>query len=147
MAERVSGAKDSEDAVVVAWWLMYDAVRTAFDGDVRAGAGIAGRAVEQACTIGPANEDVPFAYSLAVDMLLEAGDLATLERITAPLLELPMGQRFRLLQGQLLRAGAHCSAEPVSMNIPAYITFTRSAMPATTPRSWVIQMIAMWNSF
>src|SRR3954467_5339692 len=32
----------------------------------------------------------------------------------------------------------NCSAEAVSMNIPAYITLTRSHMPATTPRSWVI---------
>ena len=31
---------------------------------------------------------------------------------------------------------------PISTWRPAYITITRSAMPATTPRSWVISMIA-----
>src|SRR5215210_1937815 len=33
-----------------------------------------------------------------------------------------------------------CSALPVSMNMPAYITLTRSHMPATTPRSCVIRI-------
>ena len=32
---------------------------------------------------------------------------------------------------------------PASMNMPPYITFTRSHMPATTPRSWVIRISAM----
>ena len=36
-----------------------------------------------------------------------------------------------------------CSAVPVSMNIPAYMTFTRSHMPATTPRSCVIRISAV----
>ena len=31
---------------------------------------------------------------------------------------------------------------PVSTSVPAYITATRSAKPAMTPRSWVIRMIA-----
>jgi len=111
LPERVPG-RDTEDVVVAAWWLMYDAVRTAFDEGVGTGAALAARAVEHVCTIGMANEDVPMVYSLAVDMLLEAGDLETLERITTPLLDLPMGQQFRLLQGQMLRARAHLSAEP-----------------------------------
>ena len=34
------------------------------------------------------------------------------------------------------------SDPPVSTIVPAYITCTRSAMPVTTPRSWVIMMIA-----
>src|SRR5207302_4731152 len=104
--------KDSEDIVVAAWWLAYDAVRTAFDRGVSQGARVAASAVEHVCKIGTANEDVPMVYSLAVDMLLEAGDLATLERITAPLVELPKGQQFRLLHAQLLRARAHLSDEP-----------------------------------
>ena len=37
-------------------------------------------------------------------------------------------------------------ASPVSTNVPAYITFTRSHMPATTPRSWVIMISAVPSS-
>ena len=33
-----------------------------------------------------------------------------------------------------------------SITAPAYITTTSSAMSATTPRSWVIRMIAVPNS-
>ena len=32
------------------------------------------------------------------------------------------------------------SADPVSTGLPAYITMIRSAIPATTPRSWVIRI-------
>ena len=77
------------------------------------------------CIIGIANEDVPMVYSLAVDMLLEAGDLQTLERVTAPLQELPMGQQFRLLHGQILRAQAHLSDEPAIGLRKAIETFER----------------------
>ena len=35
---------------------------------------------------------------------------------------------------------------PVSTNMPAYITFTRSHMPATTPRSCVIMISAVSRS-
>jgi len=59
-------------------------------------------------SIGLAHDDVPMPYSLAVDMLLEAGDLETLTASTLPLLELPVGQRFRLLHGQLLRLKRTC---------------------------------------
>ena len=38
------------------------------------------------------------------------------------------------------------SALPVSTNMPAYITFTRSHMPATTPRSCVIMISAVSSS-
>jgi hypothetical protein len=106
-------AKDSSDPVVVAWWLMYDAARTALAGQIEEGAQTAAKAVERAMEIGPANEDVPLAYCLAVDMLWESGDTETLERITAPLAELPRGPRFTLLHGQLLRAQALLSQHPV----------------------------------
>src|SRR5919108_2667317 len=39
-----------------------------------------------------------------------------------------------------------CSADPVSMNMPAYITLTRSHIPATTPRSCVIRISAAFSS-
>ena len=35
---------------------------------------------------------------------------------------------------------------PVSTNMPAYMTFTRSHMPATTPRSCVIMISAVSSS-
>ena len=34
------------------------------------------------------------------------------------------------------------STAPTSTALPAYITMTRSATPATTPRSWLIRIIA-----
>ena len=39
-----------------------------------------------------------------------------------------------------------CRVVPVSMNMPAYITLTRSHMPATTPRSCVIMISAAFSS-
>jgi class 3 adenylate cyclase len=105
--------KDSADAVVAGWWLMHHAVKTAYDGDLAEAAHVIVRAVEQVCTIGIANEDVPLVYAMAADMLLEAGDRSALERLTAPLAELPLGPRFRLLHGQLLRVQALLSATPV----------------------------------
>ena len=39
------------------------------------------------------------------------------------------------------------STSPVSTMRPAYMTATRSAMPATTPRSWVIMMTPAPVSF
>ena len=38
------------------------------------------------------------------------------------------------------------SVAPVSTISPPYMTATRSAMPATTPKSWVTRIIAMPNS-
>ena len=105
--------KDSEDTVVAGWWLMHDAVRTTYDADVTAGAQKAAAALEQIARIGVANEDVPLSYALAADMLLEAGDHAALERVTAPLAALPLGPRFKLLHAQLLRVQALLSTDPV----------------------------------
>jgi hypothetical protein len=104
--------KDSEDLVVASWWMLYDAVRTAFADGVTAGAALAARAVDHVYGVGAANEDVPLAYSLAVDMLIESRDLDALARITEPLTALPVGQRFRLVEAQLLRVQAHLSSEP-----------------------------------
>jgi hypothetical protein len=33
------------------------------------------------------------------------------------------------------------SVSPISTGLPAYMTSTRSAIPATTPRSWVMSTI------
>jgi len=142
LPERAPG-QDSADPVVAAWSLMYDAVRTAFDDGVAAGALVAARAVERACTIGAANEDVPVVYSLALDMLLEAGDRQSLERITAPLLELPMGQRFRLLHAQLLRATAHMSAEPAAGLRKAVEAFERMGAAFWAARTGVELAVAL----
>ena len=65
----------------------------------------------------PGHEVVALAAALTmtavtVDLLLAAGDLDTLERVTAELEEIPTGLRYRLLHGQLLRARAHLSDDP-----------------------------------
>src|SRR3954454_10795346 len=142
LPERVPG-RDSEDVVVAAWWLVYDAVRTAFEEGVDAGAPLVARAVEHVFIVGMANEDVPMVYSLAVDMLLEAGDLETLERITAPLLELPMGQQFRLLHGQTLRAQAHLSQEPAVGLRKAVEAFDRMGAAFWAARTGVELAVAL----
>jgi class 3 adenylate cyclase len=105
--------EDSADAVVAGWWLMYDAVRSAYDGHLAAGAQKAVEGLGRVGSIGVANEDLPLAYSLAVEMLLETGDHATLARVTAPLAELPLGPRFKLLHAQLLRVQALLSTAPL----------------------------------
>ena len=48
-------------------------------------------------------------------MLLDTDDRARLEELTAALEEVPLGQRFRLLHGQLLRARAQLSSDPVQV--------------------------------
>jgi hypothetical protein len=63
-------------------------------------------------SLGKTSEDLPPLYALAVDMLLDVDDRDRLEELTAALEEVPLGQRFRLLHGQLLRARAHLAAEP-----------------------------------
>ena len=66
---------------------------------------------------------MPYALALAVDMLVDADDMETLRAIIAPLEPLTPGQRFRLLEGQLRRAYAHLSAEPVDGLRDAVDTF------------------------
>ncbi len=63
--------------------------------------------------VGLVHEDLPLAYALAVDLLLAAQQHDELERLTAMLETLPRGQRYRLMEGQLLRARAHLSADRV----------------------------------
>ena len=109
----VDEAEDSEDIVVSGWWLMRDAVGKALEHGVAVGAPVAVAAVDKMALIGLAHEDMPYALPLAVDMLLETGDTASLERITSELETLRPGQRFRLLEGQLCRARAHLSSDPV----------------------------------
>ena len=109
----IDEAEDSEDIVVAGWWLMRAAVGAAFEQGIAAGAALAVAAVDKMAVIGRAHEDMPYALPLAVDMLLELGDTASLERITSDLETLKPGQRFRLLEGQLRRARAHLSPDPV----------------------------------
>jgi class 3 adenylate cyclase len=100
------GAMSSSDPVVAGWWLMHSAVSSALEGDLPAGAATAARAVERMADTGLANEDMPMAFALAVDLLVAAGMSSALEIITTQLEEVPLGQRFRLLHGALLRARA-----------------------------------------
>ena len=116
----VDAAEQSPDPVVYAWWLMREAVAAGMADGPRAGAEVAVRAVEKMLEIGAANEDVPVALSLAVDMLLEAGDVAALGDLVAPFESLARGQRFRLLEGQRLRALAHLSGGPAA-ELPAAV--------------------------
>src|SRR5438270_3290326 len=76
-------------------------------------------------------------------MLLEAGDLATLERITAPLVELPMGQQFRLLHAQLLRARAHLPDEPTIGLRKAVEAFERMGAAFWAARAGVELAVAL----
>jgi len=110
----IPDAEDSEDIVVAGWWLMRDAVGVAFDAGLIQSAAVAAKSVDRMAQIGYAHEDMPYAYSLASDILIEAGDLDTLERITAPLEALTPGQRFRLLDAHCRRARAHLSGGSVS---------------------------------
>src|SRR3954447_207238 len=114
MRPAMDAAEASEDLVVAAWWLMAKAVAVAFADGAPAGAAVAARAAEEMGRLGHAHEDMPFAYSLAVDMLIEVGDMATLARLNGPIKALTPGQRFRLLDGQLRRARAHLSDTPVT---------------------------------
>jgi len=114
MRPPIDEAKDSEDVVVAGWWLMRDAIGAAFHRDIAAGATIAAESVDRMALIGRAHEDMPFAYALAVDMLIEAGETEALARITTELDTLRPGQRFRLLDGQMRRARAHLSNTPVA---------------------------------
>jgi hypothetical protein len=92
--------------VVAGWWLMHAAVTAALSGDTETGSATVVRAVERMGEAGSANEDLPMAFALAVDMLVSAGRLDQVETITTKLEEVPRGQRFRLLHGMLLRSRA-----------------------------------------
>jgi hypothetical protein len=100
------GEMSPTDGVVAGWWLMHAAVTAALSGDMSAGAMTIVRAIERMGETGWANEDLPMAYALAVDLLVPAGNLDQLEAITTKIEEVPRGQRFRLLHGMLLRARA-----------------------------------------
>jgi len=106
-------ARDSIDPVVRGWVLMRDAVEAHFAGDRGGAATLASDSVERMADLGLTNEDMPLAFGLALDLLLEAGARERLGELTERLEAVPRGQRFRLLQGHLLRARAHLSPDPV----------------------------------
>jgi len=110
------GTQDgSGDALVQGWTLMNEAVTTYLGNARTTGAHVAADAVTAILTLGKTSEDIPPVYGLAVDMLLDADDRGRLEQLTALLEKVPLGQRFRLLQGQLLRARAHLSTDSTQM--------------------------------
>jgi hypothetical protein len=102
---------ETGDALVQGWTLMNEAVATYLANDRANGARLAADAVAAMLALGKTSEDVPPVYALAVDMLLDTDDRNRLEALTAALEEVPLGQRFRLLHGHLLRARAHLSPD------------------------------------
>ncbi len=108
----VPGAAEMDDAVVVAWASMREAVELFLADRLPEAAANAVTAVEQMAVPSLVHEDLPLAYLLAVEVLLAAGDRRELERLTVMLEVVPRGQRYRLLDAQLLRARAHLSPEP-----------------------------------
>ncbi|MGH3261065.1 MAG: hypothetical protein ACRDNS_03620, partial [Trebonia sp.] len=135
LAPAVGGIEASTDPVVRGWSLMRDAVAAYFAGDAGRGADMTADAVESIAGLGKTTEDLPLAYGLAVDMAIDAGERGRLEALTSTLEEVPVGQRFRLLHGQLLRARAHLSAEPAPGLRAAVDVF--AAMGAAYPASVV----------
>jgi hypothetical protein len=127
-------AEASPDPIVVGWWLMHLAVTAELAGDVAAAADSAIAAVERMTDLNPTNEDLPPAFGLAVDLFIDAslaggdqaaaGQLARLEKLTGTFEALPRGQRYRLLQGHLLRARAHLSGVPAAGLRAAIDVFT-----------------------
>ena len=105
--------EETTDAVVHGWQLMNAAVSTASAGDLSGGAQIAAQATLEMADVRVGNEDTPLAYALAVELLVETGMTAELESLTSRLDDIPLGQRFRLLQGMLLRSHALLSDGPV----------------------------------
>lgn len=103
--------EETGDALVQGWTLMNEAVATYLANDCANGARLAADAVAAMLALGKTSEDVPPVYALAVDMLLDTDDRNRLEALTAALEEVPLGQRFRLLHGHLLRARAHLSPD------------------------------------
>jgi class 3 adenylate cyclase len=131
----IDEARDTIDPVVAGWLLMRDAVEAYFAGDRDRGAGLAVGAVERMSALGHTGEDLALAYGLAVDLLLEARDADRLTQLTATLEDVPLGQRYRLLHGNLLRARAHLSPNPVPGLRGAVEVF--SAMGAAYPAARV----------
>jgi class 3 adenylate cyclase/tetratricopeptide (TPR) repeat protein len=106
-------ARDSIDPVVAGWLLMRDAIEAYFAGDRSRSAELAVGAVDRMSALGNTGEDLALAHGLAVDLLLEARDAERLTQLTESLEQVPLGQRYRLLHGNLLRARAHLSPNPV----------------------------------
>jgi hypothetical protein len=112
MIESPEGSRDSTDLVVAGWGVMHAAVEQALGGDLEAGGRLAAKALELTASTSQANEDVPLAYSLAADLLLEAGLTAELDALTSELEIISLGQRFRLLHGMLVRVRALLDDSP-----------------------------------
>ena len=131
----VAQARDSIDPVVGGWVLMRDAIEAYFAGDGGRAATLAAESVERMADLGLTSEDLPLAFGLALDLLLEAGARERLSSLTERLEAVPRGQRFRLLQGHLLRARAHLSPDPMGGLRAAAEIFT--AMGAAYPAARV----------
>ena len=132
------------DPVVRGWLLMHDAVVTYFAGDRARGAALAADAVDAIAVLGNTSEDLPLAFWLAVDMAVETASFDRLEVLTSALEMLPIGQRYRTLHGELLRARAHLSTDPVPGLRAAIEVFTAmgSAYLAATVRVELASVLA-----
>jgi class 3 adenylate cyclase len=144
LLDEVVAAKTSSDPVVAAWWSMAEAVAQEVADETTAAAAVAARAVDQMVELGPATEDVPPAFGLAVDLLLAVDDKDRLESLTAQLEQVSVGARFRHLHGQLLRARAHLSADPVPGLRQAIdvLTDMGAAYLAAVPRVELAEVLA-----
>jgi hypothetical protein len=107
----VPSEETSTDPVSNGWWLMREAGVAACADRIDVAADGCLRAVRRMMDLGPANEDLPPAYLMCVDLLLAAGMTEQLAELTAELEALSMGQRFNFLHGTLLRARALLSAD------------------------------------
>jgi hypothetical protein len=136
----VGDAEHATDPIVRAWWWMREAVVDWLAGDRASGSAKAMQAVEEMMVIDLGNDDLPFAYSLAVDMMLDAGDLLGLQRLTASVEVITVGQRFRALLGHLLRSQAQLSEDPEPGLRDALEVFT--AMGAGYPAARVAVELA-----
>jgi class 3 adenylate cyclase len=109
----VAPARDSIDPVVRGWVGMHDAVEAYFAGDRGKAAALAADSVDRMADLGLTSEDLPLAFGLAVDLLLEVGARDRLIELVETLEAVPLGQRYRLLHGHLLRGRAHLSHDSV----------------------------------
>ncbi|MGA8845075.1 MAG: adenylate/guanylate cyclase domain-containing protein, partial [Nocardioides sp.] len=89
-----------------------EAIRAALGGRLHEAVELSVRSIDAHGRLSPLGEDLPVAWLVTVDLLLALGDMDTLERVTAELEQIPTGQRYHLLHGQLLRARAHLSEDP-----------------------------------